>query len=397
MFHANAWATTFACPMAGTKMVMPGAKLDGVSVYELLEGEKVTITAAVPTVWQMLLTHMEANNLKLPHLKKVMIVKNQILTAAKKAALQERLGEFAVRRRGVVEWSPIQAIVDRYESAARTRGVKHRTVTCYVGCLRTVLRGAGVDVTTATAEVLTATTIEEYVRKAIAADGSDSGRRTVASTLRQARALFAKWTASEYDGLKLPDLQAFRQAGSIKVPSVRYMLPDPFLLAQTREEAAKLTGRLRVAYLLCYELALRAGEAAVVQWSWFRQGEDGGIVLHLVRRQEWSPKGRERSLPVHPDLWRMLQDLKGAGDYLIEAKNATERSDVVVRDLAAWMRGWGWKTGKAAHELRKIRGSEWYTRLGADVSQTWLGHMDVATTCRYYATLTKQPAPLAPG
>ena len=73
MFHANAWATTFACPMAGTKMVMPGAKLDGVSVYELLDSEKVTITAAVPTVWQMLLTHMEANNLKLPYLKKVMI------------------------------------------------------------------------------------------------------------------------------------------------------------------------------------------------------------------------------------------------------------------------------------------------------------------------------------
>ena len=73
MFHANAWATTFACPMAGTKMVMPGAKLDGPSVYELLDTEKVTITAAVPTVWQMLLAHMEANNLKLPYLKKVMI------------------------------------------------------------------------------------------------------------------------------------------------------------------------------------------------------------------------------------------------------------------------------------------------------------------------------------
>ena len=102
-------------------------------------------------------------------------------------------------------------------------------------------------------------------------------------------------------------------------------------------------------------------------------------------------------MPVHPDLWAMLQALKGEGEYLIEAKHATERSDVVVRDLAAWMRGLGWKTGKAAHELRKIRGSEWYTRLGAEVAQTWLGHMDVATTCRYYATLTKQPAPLAPG
>ena len=50
-------------------MVMPGAKLDGPSIYELLDTESVTITAAVPTVWQMLLAHMEANNLKLPHLK----------------------------------------------------------------------------------------------------------------------------------------------------------------------------------------------------------------------------------------------------------------------------------------------------------------------------------------
>ncbi len=73
MFHANAWATTFACPSVGAKMVMPGAKLDGPSVYELLDTEKVTISAAVPTVWQMLLAHMEANNLKLPYLKKVMI------------------------------------------------------------------------------------------------------------------------------------------------------------------------------------------------------------------------------------------------------------------------------------------------------------------------------------
>ena len=51
MFHANSWGLAFACPMRGAKMVMPGAKLDGASVYELLETEKVTMTAGVPTVW----------------------------------------------------------------------------------------------------------------------------------------------------------------------------------------------------------------------------------------------------------------------------------------------------------------------------------------------------------
>ena len=73
MFHANSWSLAFSVPMAGSKMVMPGAKLDGASIYELLDKEQVTLTAAVPTVWLMLLQHMQANNLKLPYLKRVMI------------------------------------------------------------------------------------------------------------------------------------------------------------------------------------------------------------------------------------------------------------------------------------------------------------------------------------
>ncbi len=73
MFHANAWALVFAAPMAGAKMVMPGPKLDGESIYELLDSEKVSITAAVPTVWLMLLQHLEKTGVKLPHLKRVII------------------------------------------------------------------------------------------------------------------------------------------------------------------------------------------------------------------------------------------------------------------------------------------------------------------------------------
>ncbi|BCW90087.1 3-methylmercaptopropionyl-CoA ligase [Alphaproteobacteria bacterium SO-S41] len=73
MFHANAWSLSFSAPMTGAKMVMPGAKLDGESVYNLLEDEQITMSAAVPTVWLMLLQHMEANNLKLSTLKRVAI------------------------------------------------------------------------------------------------------------------------------------------------------------------------------------------------------------------------------------------------------------------------------------------------------------------------------------
>jgi len=73
MFHANCWGLALTAPMVGAAMVMPGAKLDGASIYELLDRYRVTFTAAVPTVWLMLLQHLEANNLKLPYLKGVVI------------------------------------------------------------------------------------------------------------------------------------------------------------------------------------------------------------------------------------------------------------------------------------------------------------------------------------
>ncbi|MCB1542420.1 MAG: long-chain-fatty-acid--CoA ligase [Rhodoblastus sp.] len=73
MFHANAWSLAFSVPLAGAKFVMPGAKLDGASVYELLEAEKVTFSAAVPTVWLMLMQHMQANKVELHTLQRVAI------------------------------------------------------------------------------------------------------------------------------------------------------------------------------------------------------------------------------------------------------------------------------------------------------------------------------------
>ena len=64
MFHINAWCLPYAAPMSGTKLVLPGPKLDGQSLYELMEAEGVTISAGVPTIWQALLAHVESNGLK---------------------------------------------------------------------------------------------------------------------------------------------------------------------------------------------------------------------------------------------------------------------------------------------------------------------------------------------
>ncbi len=73
MFHANSWGLALACPVRGARMVMPGAKLDGASVHDLLETEKVTMTAAVPTVWLGLLHYMRKEGKRLSTLKLVVI------------------------------------------------------------------------------------------------------------------------------------------------------------------------------------------------------------------------------------------------------------------------------------------------------------------------------------
>ena len=73
LFHANAWGLAFGAPAVGAKIVNPGPNMDGESIYQLLTEEKVTFTAAVPTVWLMLMQHLESNNLDLPDLETVVI------------------------------------------------------------------------------------------------------------------------------------------------------------------------------------------------------------------------------------------------------------------------------------------------------------------------------------
>ena len=70
MFHVNAWALPFTAAMLGAKFVLPGNQLDGKNVFELLDNEKVTFSAGVPTVWQMLFDYLESSRSKLPYLSK---------------------------------------------------------------------------------------------------------------------------------------------------------------------------------------------------------------------------------------------------------------------------------------------------------------------------------------
>lgn len=106
MFHANGWGLPFAAPAAGAKLVLPGARLDGASIHDLLEGEGVTISAAVPTVWQGLLQHLDAHKAKLTTLKRV-IIGGSACPESLMRAFYDRYGVETVHAWGMTETSPL--------------------------------------------------------------------------------------------------------------------------------------------------------------------------------------------------------------------------------------------------------------------------------------------------
>ncbi|WP_412051365.1 long-chain-fatty-acid--CoA ligase [Hoeflea sp. Naph1] len=106
LFHANGWSTAFSGPMSGCAMIMPGAGMDGQSIYQLLTEEKVTITAAVPTVWLMLLQHMEKEGGKLPDLNRV-VIGGSACPRAITQAFQDNYGVEVIHAWGMTETSPL--------------------------------------------------------------------------------------------------------------------------------------------------------------------------------------------------------------------------------------------------------------------------------------------------
>jgi fatty-acyl-CoA synthase len=73
MFHVNAWGTPYAGPMAGAALVMPGRHLDGASLAGLMNDERVTMAAGVPTVWLGLLQHLRASGQRLETAQRFMV------------------------------------------------------------------------------------------------------------------------------------------------------------------------------------------------------------------------------------------------------------------------------------------------------------------------------------
>ncbi len=110
MFHANAWGLPYTAAFAGAALVLPGPKLDAVSVLDLLADERVTMSAGVPTVWMAVLQALddEPDRWDLSALDRLIVGGS----AAPKSLLEgfDRHGLTIIHAWGMTETSPLGSV-----------------------------------------------------------------------------------------------------------------------------------------------------------------------------------------------------------------------------------------------------------------------------------------------
>ena len=109
MFHVNAWGLPYSAAMTGAKLVFPGPAMDGKSIYELIESEHVSFAAGVPTVWQMLLSHMQSSNLRFSKLKRT-VIGGSACPPAMIRAFSDVYGVEVLHAWGMTEMSPLGTV-----------------------------------------------------------------------------------------------------------------------------------------------------------------------------------------------------------------------------------------------------------------------------------------------
>ncbi|MEJ6002967.1 3-(methylthio)propionyl-CoA ligase [Paucibacter soli] len=109
MFHVNAWGLPYVACMVGAKLVFPGPGLDGKSLHELFEAERVTVSAGVPTVWQGLLAHVEAQGLAFSSMRRT-VIGGSSCPPAMLRAFQEKYAVEVLHAWGMTELSPLGTV-----------------------------------------------------------------------------------------------------------------------------------------------------------------------------------------------------------------------------------------------------------------------------------------------
>jgi len=92
-------------------------------------------------------------------------------------------------------------------------------------------------------------------------------------------------------------------------------------------------------------------------------------------------------MPVHDDVWTMLQCLRlgpvGDAEWCVPGGSHNQRYQAVTRRLAAALRAWGWTRRHCGHELRACAGQRWRDVYGVETARDWLRHSSVAVQRHY--------------
>lgn len=109
LFHVNAWGLPFTAPLSGTDLVMPGPKLDGRSLFDLMEREDVTAAWGVPTVWSGLIDEMRRQGKK-PSALNTLLIGGSAVGEAQIRALEVEFGVKVLHGWGMTEMSPVGSV-----------------------------------------------------------------------------------------------------------------------------------------------------------------------------------------------------------------------------------------------------------------------------------------------
>jgi hypothetical protein len=213
-------------------------------------------------------------------------------------------------------------------------------------------------------------------------------RTSTASYVRQARSIVALRKMKFYEGLKLPDLTAFR-GETVETP--KRSLPRPLdMKALAAMEAAELDlakddPGVYVAHLLFSRLGLRNIEIVNARVHWIA---DGSIGIVDRPEEDFFPKGCEGWVPIAPDVLKAILTFRPlcTDGYLVPGANRTERHDAVYRRHSKWVSQWIKGRTKTSYELRRYAGSR-LLDMGATIFEVrdFLRHRDVQTTQQWYA------------
>jgi fatty-acyl-CoA synthase len=126
MFHVNAWGIPHAAPLAGAKLVFPGKDLDGKSLYELMEAERFTCTAGVPTVWLGLLNYVREAGVRFSSMERT-IIGGSACPPAMLDMFRDGLGVEAIHGWGMTEMSPLGTLSKlSWEQSLRSPEAQHK-------------------------------------------------------------------------------------------------------------------------------------------------------------------------------------------------------------------------------------------------------------------------------